>query len=180
MIERRWDAIKRRMPDDRYIIGAEIGVWKGQMSAKLLELMPNLTLYMVDWWKAPPAGHSYFEGSIKIARMSNEQLEEAYQDTIKRIEPYKERAKIYRGESTNIAKIIDGVLFDFIFFDGDHSYKGLTRDLNAWIPKIRKGGWAGGHDWEHPEQGDVKGAVLDFFKEKDIEIDVNRTWFVNL
>jgi hypothetical protein len=177
-MNRRWDCIKKRMPENVPIKGAEIGVWKGQMSHKLLTIMPNLQLTMVDWWQAPPPGHSYFDGSIKIARMSDKELEDAYQETVRRNREFSDRTIIIRMESTKAAEGIKDSIFDFVFFDGDHSYDGQTRDLIAWFPKVKRGGWIGGHDFDHPQQGRVKDAVLDFFKGLDIEIDENRTWFL--
>ena len=73
--------------------------------------------------------------------------------------------------------------FDFIFLDGDHSYKGMVQDLVHWVRKVKNGGWICGHDYGHPQQGDVKGAVADYFSEemlKNLELDGNRTWFLKL
>jgi hypothetical protein len=176
----RWNCVEERMDKEKKIIGCEIGVWRGQMSAKLCELLPNLTLVLVDTWKPFPEGHSYYQGSKKISRMSEGQLEEAMIDALSNIAPYKERCQIYRMESTEAAEHFEDGYFDFIFFDGDHSKEGFGRDLKAWFSKIKKGGYAGGHDIDNENTyQDVRGALEEFFGEdmKDVEIDANSTWF---
>jgi predicted O-methyltransferase YrrM len=52
---------------------------------------------------------------------------------------------------------------DFLFIDGDHSYKGCFQDWNDWSPYIRKGGLVAFHDartfpsgWPSSDWGPVK------------------------
>jgi hypothetical protein len=179
---RRWEAIAARMQANRPIIGAEIGVWRGQMSEKLLEIMPKLHLIMIDWWKAPPPSHSYFEGSLKISRMSDDQLQAAYNEAMKNVAGFPGRYTVLRMESTAAAVLYAKKSFDFVFLDGDHSYEGMMRDLFSWGPTVKSGGYLGGHDWAHPQQGKVKEAVTEYFHNRisDIELDVNRTWFIRM
>ena len=40
----RWDALAERVDNGMNILGAELGVWKGKMSEKLLDRLPNLNL----------------------------------------------------------------------------------------------------------------------------------------
>jgi MMP 1-O-methyltransferase len=37
---------------------------------------------------------------------------------------------------------------DVIFVDGDHSFEGVTRDLEFWIAHLKPGGRLLGHDWD--------------------------------
>jgi len=34
----------------------------------------------------------------------------------------------------------DGPKIDLLFFDGDHTYKGLMEEYYSWVPHVRKGG----------------------------------------
>lgn len=57
--------------------------------------------------------------------------------------------EIVHDFSTNkqvIDKFQDG-FFDFIYIDGDHSYKGAKSDLINFYPKVRVGGVIAGHDY---------------------------------
>ena len=38
--------------------------------------------------------------------------------------------------------------FDFVFFDADHRYPNIKRDIEIWLPKVKKGGLLIGHDCE--------------------------------
>ena len=73
--------------------------------------------------------------------------------------------------SVEAAKQIEDEYFDFVYIDADHSYKGVTNDLEAWWSKVKKRGMIAGHDymnWEllGPENTSVilntKDAVDDF------------------
>lgn len=81
------------------------------------------------------------------------------------------------ADSVTAARGFEGRLFDFVFIDADHSYEGVMRDLRVWLPLVKAGGWIGGHDYDHPHQGEVKRVVDEFFSEESIELDVGRTWF---
>lgn len=157
-------------------MGAEIGVWRGQTSGRVLKARRYTFMILVDRWTPPPPGDSYFEGSIKIARLGDEELEAAYQETLRRVEPYMERVEIFRMLSVEAANRIEDQSLDYVFIDADHSYDGCVTDIRAWLPKVRPDGWIGGHDYDHPEQGEVKKAVDEIFG-NGIELSYNRTWF---
>jgi predicted O-methyltransferase YrrM len=74
-------------------------------------------------------------------------------------------------------KIADGAL-DFVFIDGDHSYEGVKRDLAAWLPKVKPGGWLMGHDYGNKPDGGVKRAVDELGK--PIELDCDHVWAVRI
>ena len=80
--------------------------------------------------------------------------------------------------SLDAAKIYINNSFDFVFIDADHSYKGAVLDIRHWYPKVKVGGWIGGHDYGHPRIGEVKKAVDEVFTEDKIELSADMTWFV--
>jgi hypothetical protein len=49
--------------------------------------------------------------------------------------------------SVEAAKQFEDDYFDFVYIDATHSYEEVTKDLNAWYPKVRKGGMLAGHDY---------------------------------
>mmetsp|Transcript_27278 Transcript_27278/g.90693 ORF Transcript_27278/g.90693 Transcript_27278/m.90693 type:complete len:194 (+) Transcript_27278:660-1241(+) len=70
-----------------------------------------------------------------------------------------ERAALLPVPSVEAADQVPDRSLDGVFIDGDHSYRQVVRDLAAWEPKVRPGGFLAGHDFgNHP---DVARAVLE-------------------
>jgi hypothetical protein len=59
---------------------------------------------------------------------------------------------------------------DLLYLDGNHSYKEVVKDLNAWLPKIKKGSSIIGDDWGWKT---VRRAVNHFAKETDREVHLS-------
>jgi hypothetical protein len=58
--------------------------------------------------------------------------------------------------SVEAAKQFEDGYFDFIYIDADHTYDGVTADLKAWYPKVRKGGMIAGHDYHNDYLNDYR------------------------
>lgn len=65
-----------------------------------------------------------------------------------------------RVPSLQAARIFDEGSLDLVFLDGDHSYQAVRDDIEAWAPKVRKGGILCGHDFLTFEG--VMQAVLEY------------------
>jgi predicted O-methyltransferase YrrM len=66
-------------------------------------------------------------------------------------------------ESTAVARRWVGDI-GLLWIDGDHSYKGVVRDISAWSPLVRQGGLMAFHDYPAPgghEMGSVGHAVFE-------------------
>jgi hypothetical protein len=109
-------------------VGAEIGVGRGVFSKILLDNSRLDHLFGVDSW----AG-GYENNLIKARRM---------------LLPFAGRSSIVKGDSVDVSALFADGVFDFIYLDVDpHSYDSTKRDIEAWYPKIRKGGLFCGHDY---------------------------------
>lgn len=73
--------------------------------------------------------------------------------------------EIIIGDTAETASLDRFKQVHYVFLDADHSYEGVLRDINAWWPRIVKGGYIGGHDWEFPT---VSSAVKSLFKNPTI------------
>lgn len=177
-VAQRGDAILKRIPKGARSV--EVGVFRGVLSRYLLK-NGVARLFMVDNW-APVheqpdhyrATRDYCAGLSPEECASNEALarEVARQSG--------DKAKVLKMPSVEAARQINDASMDFVFLDADHSEQGLRADIAAWIPKVKKGGWIGGHDYlnNHPEYdfSGVKRAVDEAFPE-GVELDDNFCWF---
>jgi len=184
MKRRRWDAILDRLPqDEKRLVGVEVGVWQGKMSIRLLTKRPELTLYLVDPWKAAEPGSSFAVSGAQMASFTQEQFDEAKALTIARVEQFDRRAKVIEANSVAGAEEVlrRRVHVDFVFIDGDHSYEGVRRDIEAWLPVLKQGTWVGFHDYGNlPNHPGVKEAVDEYFGADRIEVDDDHTAFYRI
>jgi len=172
---KRWDAIIEKVGKQPGLIGAEIGVDTGKTCKVLFERIPGIFLFLVDRWIETPEGDSYYQGARKLCHEPQEYFNKAYNKVVKIAENHNH--KILKMDSVEAAEFIEDQSIDFCFIDGDHSYIGTKRDIEAWLPKVKVGGWICGHDYDNKNTiGDVKTAVDEAFGD-DIELSYNTTWF---
>ena len=60
--------------------------------------------------------------------------------------------------SVEAAADYEDASIDFVWIDGNHDYEAVIDDINSWLPKLKTGGWMGGHDYNHPGHPVVKQA----------------------
>jgi len=143
------------------LVGVEVGVSIAQNAENILKKLDIKMLYLVD---------SY---DTKI----NEQYEQNMITAFKRVKKYNDRTKFIIADSVAASsKIPDQV--DFVYIDGNHSYEGVTRDIQAYYPLVKNGGVVGGHDFYGSFFGVVT-AVLDWTKKNHLKLYTkNFDWWV--
>lgn len=81
------------------------------------------------------------------------------------------RAIVEAGVGANVrlipAMTLNAALYwsepiDFLYVDADHGYKGVTADLEAWLPHVKRGGLIVGDDYNNALYPGVKRAWDDF------------------
>jgi predicted O-methyltransferase YrrM len=127
---------------------AEIGVYRGDFAAFLLQQCQDLTrYYMIDPWR-------HLNDWNKPANQADLVFSEFFQETKAKTEFAAAKRLFLRGKTTEVIdKIADGEL-DLAYIDADHTLKGITIDMTRVYPKVRVGGFLGGDDfsrsiWEH-------------------------------
>ncbi len=177
----RAKAILSRLNGHSPVKGAEIGVFAGDLSKRLLSQRPDLTLYMVDSWGANQKPE--FLASDDFHGTLTQDVQDGYAEFTRIATSFAgDRAQIVHKLSADaVGDIADGSL-DFVFIDADHSYEGCKADIENWYPKVRNGGFIGGHDYangEHTFGPMVKRAVDEMIPALGLklELDANYTWF---
>lgn len=152
--------------------GAEIGVWKGEFSAQLLEGNPGLHMLCIDPWEAYPEWKD--PRNLLDAKASQARMEGIYQKACARLKGL--NATIVRKHSIDAAAAVPSRSLDFVYVDANHGYDAVTEDLTIWMPKVKAGGFVAGHDYRvfpNKPMIHVKAAVNDFTKAHAIS-----PWFI--
>lgn len=183
---RHGNAILRRLPYTP-VRGVEVGVCRGVLSAHLLIHRPELHLTMVDWWRAYAPDSDDYRWSVDhhepCGQQTPEQVEDNYRAARKIGSLYPDRTRVIRGESSVTAELFGDASCDFVFIDADHRYEAVVRDIAVWLPKVRPGGWIGGHDYATPGFDDGVVRAVDEFADRTglpIELDEFFTWFARI
>jgi hypothetical protein len=176
----RWEAILKRIPADKKVKGVEVGVYRGSTARCVLAARPLCTHVMVDPWKSPKAHERYAKAPGIMNKYGQDRFDRCYEAVCKLAENYKGRAKIFRMYSTEAAQLFEDKSLDYVFIDGEHSYEAVKEDIAYWLPKVKEGGWIGGHDYANKVRfAGVSKAVNEAFG-KSVEEDVDLTWFVEV
>lgn len=162
--------------------GVEIGVWGADLSTYLLDNNPNISkIYLIDPWKK----YQPEEYIDSLNNCSQEQYDNTYQSVKEKLDRSYPRAQILRGEAENFKDNFQENSIDFIYLDANNSYDEVTKNINSWFPKIKKGGMLIGNNfiedgyyvWTKDNHGNptcfgeysVKSAVRVFCKQKNID-----------
>lgn len=129
---------------------AEVGVRDGRTTFFLLDQNPDLIIYAID----------------KI-------ITGFYSHEVKK--KYSERLIPIEALSTDGANSIRDASLDLVFIDADHSYEWVKKDIAAYKPKIKKGGWLTGHDIDFPGVNRAVNEVI-----QNYDVGTNNVWLTNV
>jgi len=136
--------------------GAEIGVMTGEYSRVLYEHIPGLRLCCVDSWAWGPENKYWARQGPKKVHQTN------YERARACLAPYD--VVFMRMTSLEGAAVVPDGSLDFVYVDASHDYDSCLADLEAWSPKVRRGGIVAGDDYRQGSSRarGVIGAVDDF------------------
>ena len=121
----------------------EIGVWRGQSvcyaAVEIINKNKNITIDAIDTWEGSPEENLH----IKDPHLQGT----LYDIFLANIEPVKHIITPVRIDSVKAAARYEDKSIDFVFIDGSHLYESVKADIEAWLPKVKVGGYIGGHDY---------------------------------
>ena len=125
---------------------AEIGVFKGSFSRKILNIAHPEKLYLIDPWQnvddPDRTGSLYSNGSEHdmeaiLVDVSDRFAEEIADETV----------VIQQGYSSEVLKTHAPESLDFVYIDGDHSFDSVLEDLTLAAQCLRPSGFIGLDDY---------------------------------
>lgn len=170
----RRDFLLQLMPKNG--VCAEVGVFDGVLSERILALTSPRKLHLVDPWYTKPDG-TLFDGPAQrfdSAKQASDSLEGQYQSVVRLLS--KEiscgQVQIHRMLSHQAAPLFEDSHFDWAYLDASHYYEDVKLDLQVWFPKVKAGGFITGDDYDRQGFWDhgVTRAVDEFVKQNPVEV----------
>ena len=142
---------------------AEIGVYMGRgttiWNTELLNSNISYEYYAID----------HFEGSSEHVSSNNQPN---YEKAIEYLTPILKHINVIKGDSLSVSNQFNDEYFDIVYIDASHEYEFVKQDIEAWLPKVKKGGFICGDDYDKFWQG-VINAVNEKFNNEHYTIGNN-------
>jgi hypothetical protein len=158
-MEGKREAVRGRLLDSlpKGGIVAEIGVWEGDFSQRILDVCQPAELHLIDPWEYMPAFSNTGFGKRKNAGA----MAEKYLAVVARFagDP---RVKVHRGTSESVLPALPDGSLDWVYIDGNHNDPFVANDIALCLKKVKPAGIIAGDDynWMAEELGaPVKRAV---------------------
>ena len=150
----------------------ELGSWTGKSAAYCsVELLNKNKLgrfVTIDSW----------EGGVELRDndlIINKTLKSVF---LENVQPIIDNIEVIQSMSWDASRKFSDESIDFCYVDAGHTYEDVTKDLNAWWPKIKKDGFFGGDDYTKGHLGLMQ-AVQEFFASKNIKVKkMGRCWLI--
>lgn len=150
---------------------AEVGVWKGDFSKKILDICnPNL-LILLDSWTYNDQVRGCAPQVDGKDPLNQKFFDQAKQETYNRFENEK-KVFILDQNSSDASLNYNDYYFDYIYLDAEHSYQAVSNDLELWYPKLKNNGILFGDDYYWREKNNslsLHKAYQDFISKNRIK-----------
>lgn len=150
----------------------EVGSWKGRsasyMGVEIINSGKKILFTCVDTFRG--SEEHIDPKSWCFCEPLSKDPDYLYNEFTKNTEPIIDILTTLRMESIKAAKLFENESIDFVFIDASHDYDNVVADINAWYPKVKKGGYIAGHDYERSE---IAQAVKDTLVDHKIDTIVN-------
>ena len=138
----------------------EVGCYHGVCSELFAENFQ--TVFCVDPWN---------DEETRVNDHNMSMIEELFN---KRVKKFTNITKMKMKSLDAVSEFEDESL-DFVYLDARHEFKHIKNDIQKWLPKVKLGGYVGGHDYSNGWPG-VRRAVNEIFGKPDIVFGPN--WIV--
>lgn len=154
--------------------GAEVGVLGGNHARGIVDTCMPSKMYMIDLWDGERIDYRIIgktiPSSVSLAGdVSGKTIGDMLYESVR--SKFSEEVaagsvEMIRGDSVSAARAIKPESLDWVYIDAAHDHDGVARDLEAYYPKVKRGGVIAGHDFTYRvSRGGVVSAVFAFMKD---------------
>ena len=152
----------------------EVGVWRGELSEKLLGISALTHLVMVDPWIATYLRDAYGNWYVNGPGETQEEMEASYRLAADVATRAHGRARIIREPSVSAAAQIKDGSLAAVIIDAQHFRDQVMEDIYAWAPKLRPDGLMIGDDYSEYYPGVQAGVEAVFGDQYKV---LGQTWW---
>ena len=134
---------------------AEVGVFHGHFSVKLLDVLKPSVLHLVDTFNTNDHISKKFTGAGHL-----EYVKSRFQN-----EMQSNKVVIHQGISWDQIATLQDSSLDYIYIDADHTYDSAKRDIQSSLPKMRPGSIMHFNDYTNAYGYGVLDAVNEFLEQ---------------
>ena len=91
---------------------------------------------------------------------------------------FADQIQLIISDSVGAAHLFADASLDWVHLDARHDYASLKADIEAWLPKIKSGGWLSGDDYNEEKWPEVVKAVGDLLPGAAVWSNQQWRWIV--
>lgn len=152
--EHIYSSFVKMAPADKDSVFVELGAWKGKSSAYLATEIANsgkpIKLHVVDAWDG--RGHTNNDGTAEYCAYELDIKAGLFETFTKHLEPVAAHYTPVRMDTVEAAAQFEDGSVDLVWIDTTQDYDMVLAEIQAWLPKVKSGGWIGGHDYTSAPQ----------------------------
>lgn len=168
--------IVKKLPNRAHIV--EIGAWKGcstsYLAVEIINSGKQITLDVIDLWNGDADGPKSYDITKEYLNLQKDVLTEFKRN----LSSVLSIINLNQILSIKAAQFYCDQSLDFVFIDASPEYECVKQDINAFLPKIKSGGFIGGHDYNPNSFPGVIKAVNEKFT-NNVKI-IGDSWLVQV
>jgi len=82
-----------------------------------------------------------------------------------------EKITLIISDSVSASRLFSDASLDWVHLDARHDYESVKADIEAWLPKVKVGGWLSGDDYDAAKWPEVVAAVSDTLPTSKLWLD---------
>lgn len=125
----------KKINDKHNLMGVEIGVKFGHHAKNILNDLHMEKLFLID----------PYEHLVERGFLWRQEYIDCFNEAKNNLSKFEEKIEFIKKKSEYASDDVPDNL-DFVYIDGNHTYKYVKKDIELYYPKVKNGGIIGGHD----------------------------------